>query len=83
MQPIQRLNEAARIARALSLGPAGGAGAERTNPPWASFASGFDALPVTSYAARRQPMDAIDEITVQHEEATAIRTLLTRGRSGK
>jgi serine/threonine-protein kinase PknK len=36
----------------------------------------FGALPVTSYDARRRPVDVIDEITVQHEEATAIRTLL-------
>ena len=36
----------------------------------------YGALPVTSYVARRQPVDVIDEITVQHEEATAIRSLL-------
>jgi len=35
----------------------------------------FGVLPVTSYEARRQPVDAIDEITVQHEEASAIRML--------
>jgi serine/threonine-protein kinase PknK len=29
-----------------------------------------------SYDTRRRPIDAIDEITVQHEEASAIRTLL-------
>jgi serine/threonine-protein kinase PknK len=34
-------------------------------------------LPVVSYDARRRPVDEIDEITVQHEEASAIRTLLT------
>jgi ATP/maltotriose-dependent transcriptional regulator MalT len=34
------------------------------------------ALPVVSYDARRRPVDEIDEITVQHEEASAIRTLL-------
>jgi serine/threonine-protein kinase PknK len=34
------------------------------------------ALPVTSHDARRQPVDVIDEITVQQEEATAIRALL-------
>ena len=32
--------------------------------------------PVTSYDARRQPVDAIDEITVQFEEASAIRLLI-------
>ena len=31
---------------------------------------------MTSYGARRQPVDAIDEITVQFEEATAIRLLI-------
>ena len=33
------------------------------------------ALPTTPYDARRSPVDVIDEITVQHEEAAAIRTL--------
>jgi serine/threonine-protein kinase PknK len=74
---IQRLDEAARIARALSLDRLGAlAQNERIRlglPPHPEFG----VLPVTSYEARRQPMDAIDEITVQHEEATAIRTLLT------
>jgi serine/threonine-protein kinase PknK len=36
------------------------------------------ALPVVSYDARRRPVDEIDEITVQHEEASAIRTLLAQ-----
>jgi ATP/maltotriose-dependent transcriptional regulator MalT/serine/threonine protein kinase len=36
------------------------------------------ALPVVSYDARRRPIDEIDEITVQHEEASAIRTLLAQ-----
>ena len=74
---IQRLDEAARIARALSLDRLGAlAHNERIRlglPPHPEFG----ARPVTSYAARRRPMDAIDEITVQHEEASAIRTLLT------
>ena len=34
------------------------------------------ASPTTSYNARRRPVDVIDEITVQLEEAAAIRTLL-------
>jgi serine/threonine-protein kinase PknK len=71
----QRLNEAARIARALSLGRLGAlAENERIRlglPPHPEFG----VLPVTSYEARRQPVDAIDEITVQHEEASAIRML--------
>ena len=36
----------------------------------------FGVLPVVSYETRRRPIDEIDEITVQHEEASAIRTLL-------
>jgi serine/threonine-protein kinase PknK len=74
---IQRLDEAARIARALSLDRLGAlAQNERIRlglPPHPQFG----VLPVMSYEARRRPVDAIDEITVQHEEATAIRMLLT------
>jgi tetratricopeptide (TPR) repeat protein len=74
---IQRLNEAARVARALSLDRLGAlAQNERIRlglPPHPEFG----VLSVTSYEVRRRPVDAIDEITVQHEEASAIRTLLT------
>jgi serine/threonine-protein kinase PknK len=35
-----------------------------------------DPWPATSYEHRRQPVDAIDEITVQFEEASAIRVLM-------
>ncbi len=35
-----------------------------------------DPWPPTSYESRRQPVDAIDEITVQFEEASAIRLLM-------
>jgi serine/threonine-protein kinase PknK len=73
---FQRLNEAARIARTLSLDRLGAlAENERIRlglPPHPEFG----VLPVTSYEARRQPVDAIDEITVQHEEASAIRMLI-------
>jgi len=41
----------------------------------------FGVLPVTSYEARRQPVDAIDQITVQFEEATAIRLLVAENDS--
>jgi hypothetical protein len=34
------------------------------------------AWPPTSYESRREPVDAIDEITVQFEEASAIRLLI-------
>jgi ATP/maltotriose-dependent transcriptional regulator MalT len=73
----QRLDEAIRIARALSL-PRLRAMAEheRTRlglPPHPDA----DPSPATSYEKRRQPVDAIDEITVQFEEASAIRLLMT------
>ncbi|MET0993316.1 MAG: protein kinase [Mycobacterium sp.] len=73
---IQRLDEATRVARALSLNRLRAmVENERIRlglPPLPEFG----ALPVTSYHARRQPVDAIDEITVQFEEATAIRLLI-------
>ncbi len=72
----QRLDEAIRVARALSLNRLRAmAEHERTRlglpPPPDS-----DAWPPTSYESRRQPVDAIDEITVQFEEASAIRLLM-------
>jgi serine/threonine-protein kinase PknK len=72
----QRLEEAIRVARALSLNRLRAmAEHEQTRlglpPPPAS-----DAGPPTSYESRRQPVDAIDEITVQFEEASAIRLLM-------
>ena len=73
---IRRLNEGARIARAMSL-PRLGALAEneriRLGLP---VHPELGALPTTPYDARRSPVDVIDEITVQHEEAAAIRRLL-------
>ena len=78
---IQRLNEGARIARALSLKRLRAmVENERIRlgfPPLLEFG----ALPVTSYYARRQPVDAIDEMTVQFEEATAIRLLIAENDS--
>ncbi|HET7664572.1 MAG TPA: protein kinase [Mycobacterium sp.] len=71
----QRLDEAVRIARALSLNRLRAmAEHERTRlglphpdaEPW----------PTTSYEQRRQPVDAIDEITLQFEEASVIRLLM-------
>ncbi len=73
---IQRLDEAARVARTLSLNRLRAmVENERIRlglPPFPDL----DALPLTSYEARRQSVDAIDEITVQFEEATAIRLLI-------
>ncbi len=75
---IQRLDEATRVARALSLDRLRAmVENERIRlglPPFPKFG----VLPVTSYYARRQPTDAIDEITVQFEEATAIRLLIAK-----
>ena len=74
----QRLDEADRVARALSLKRLRAmAEHERTRlglPPHPDF----DAWPATSYEKRRQPVDAMDEITVQFEEASAIRMLIDR-----
>jgi ATP/maltotriose-dependent transcriptional regulator MalT len=72
----QRLDEAIRVARALSLNRLRAmAEHERTRlglPPHPDA----DPWPTTSYDRRRQPVDAIDEITVQFEEASAIRLLM-------
>jgi serine/threonine-protein kinase PknK len=74
---VQRLDEATRVARALSLNRLQAmAEHERIRlglPPHPEFGP----MPVTSYEARRQPVDAMDEIAVQFEEASAIRTLIT------
>nr|WP_221332982.1 serine/threonine-protein kinase [Nocardia transvalensis] len=75
---IRRLNEGARIARAMSL-PRLAAEVENERlrlglPPHPEFGP----LPVVEYERRRTPVDAIDEFTVLYEEFTAIRLLLTR-----
>ena len=73
----ERLDEAGRVARALSLKRLRAmAQHERTRlglPPNPDF----DVWPGPSYEKRRQPVDAMDEITVQFEEASAIRMLIT------
>ncbi len=72
----QRLDEAIRVGRALSLNRLTAmAEHERTRlglPPHPDS----DARPATSHEQRRQPVDAMDEITVQFEEASAIRMLI-------
>ena len=73
---IRRLNEAARIAWALSLPRLHAVVENERIRLGLPVHPEFGALPVTSYAARRRPVDVIDLMTVQHEEATAIRTLL-------
>ena len=73
---IRRLHEGAQIARALSLRRlAALAENERIRLGLPAHPE-FGVLPVVSYDTRRRPVDAIDEITVQHEEASAFRTLL-------
>ncbi|WP_433724306.1 protein kinase domain-containing protein [Nocardia sp. CA-129566] len=74
---IRRLNEGARVARAMSL-PRLGAEVENERlrlglPPHPEFGP----LPVVDYGSRREPVDPIDEFTVLYEEFTAIRLLLT------
>jgi serine/threonine-protein kinase PknK len=75
----QRLDEATRIAHALSLNRLRAlAEHERIRlglPPHPEFGP----MPVTSYDARRKPVDPMDEIAVQFEEASAIRMLITGG----
>jgi ATP/maltotriose-dependent transcriptional regulator MalT/serine/threonine protein kinase len=73
----QRLDEATRVARSLSLNRLRAlAEHERIRlglPPHPEFGP----MPVTSYDARRQPVDPMDEIAVQFEEASAIRLLMS------
>lgn len=75
----QRLDEATRIAHALSLNRLRAlAEHERIRlglPPHPEFGP----MPVTTYDARRKPVDPMDEIAVQFEEASAIRMLITGG----
>jgi ATP/maltotriose-dependent transcriptional regulator MalT len=72
----QRLDEAVRVARALSLNRLRAmAEHERTRLGLAPLPDA-DPWPSTSYERRRRPVDAIDEITVQFEEASAIRVLM-------
>jgi serine/threonine-protein kinase PknK len=72
----QRLDEATRVARALSLNRLRAlAEHERIRlglPPHPEFGP----MPTTVYSDRRQPVDAMDEIAVQFEEASAIRQLM-------
>ncbi|HYZ66672.1 MAG TPA: protein kinase [Mycobacterium sp.] len=72
----QRLDEAIRVARSLSLNRLRAmAEHERTRlglPPHPDSGT----WPPASYESRRQSVDAIDEITVQFEEASAIRLLM-------
>jgi hypothetical protein len=75
----QRLDEAGRVAQALSLNRLRAmAEHERTRLGLLPH-PGSDPWPPTSYEQRRQPVDAMDEIAVQFEEASAIRILIDSG----
>jgi serine/threonine-protein kinase PknK len=70
----QRLDEAVRVSESLSLKRLRAmAEHERVR---LGFGPTSDDWPGTSYDRRRTPVDAIDEITVQFEEASAIRILI-------
>jgi ATP/maltotriose-dependent transcriptional regulator MalT len=75
-EAVQRLNEGARIARALSLKRLRALAENERIRLGLPAHPELGAVPLTSYQNRRRPMDEIDEITVQHEEASAIRLLL-------
>ncbi|MFL6086799.1 MAG: protein kinase domain-containing protein [Mycobacterium sp.] len=72
----QRLDEAVRVARALSLPRLRAMAEHERTRLGLSRGPDSDPWPPTSYESRRQPVDAIDEITVQFEEASAIRLLI-------
>jgi ATP/maltotriose-dependent transcriptional regulator MalT len=72
----QRLEEAIRVARALSLNRLRAMAEHERTRLGLPLPPASDAWLPTSYEARRQPVDAIDEITVQFEEASAIRLLM-------
>ncbi|HEY5853636.1 MAG TPA: protein kinase [Aldersonia sp.] len=73
---IQRLDEGARVARVMSLDRLRAFVDEERLRLGLPALPEFGTLEVTSYEARRQAVDVVDEITVQHEEASAIWTLL-------
>jgi ATP/maltotriose-dependent transcriptional regulator MalT len=73
---IRRLHEGAEIAEALALTRLRALVENERIRLGLPAHPEFGVLPVVSYDARRRPVDEIDEITVQHEEASAIRTLL-------
>ena len=72
----QRLDEAVRVARTLSLNRLRAMAEHERARLGLPAHPDSDSWPVTSYTTRRTPVDAIDEITVQFEEASAIRMLI-------
>ncbi|MFC9552247.1 protein kinase [Rhodococcus sp. NPDC056960] len=73
---VRRLHEGAQIARELSLTRLAALAENERIRLGLPADSEFGVLPMVSYDDRRAPVDVIDDITVQHEEASAIRTLL-------
>lgn len=73
----QYLNEGAQVAESLALRRLRAAIDHERVRLHLPIAAGLAASPRIDHAARRQPADGIDEVTLQLEEATAIRTLLT------
>ena len=72
----QRLDEAVRVARTLSLKRLRAMAEHERARLGLPAHPDSDSWPATSYTTRRTPVDAIDEITVQFEEASAIRMLI-------
>jgi serine/threonine-protein kinase PknK len=78
----QRLDEATRVACALSLNRLRAVAEDERIRLGLARHPEFGAMPVTSFEARRQPVDAMDEIAVQFEEASAIRQLMAENDPG-
>jgi ATP/maltotriose-dependent transcriptional regulator MalT len=76
----QYLNEGAQVAESLSLPRLRAAVDHERVRLKLPTAAGSTASPRIDHAARRRPIDGIDEVTLQLEEATAIRLLLNETR---
>ncbi|WP_018602610.1 serine/threonine-protein kinase [Mycobacterium sp. 155] len=72
----QYLNEGAQVAESLSVRRLRAAVEHERVRLHLPAAAGLAASPRIDHAARRDPVDGIDEVTLQLEEATAIRLLL-------
>jgi ATP/maltotriose-dependent transcriptional regulator MalT len=76
----QHLDEGAQVAESVSLPRLRAAVEQERVRLHLPIAAALTASPRFDYAARRRPVDGIDEVTLQLEEATAIRLLLTETR---
>ncbi|HET7667130.1 MAG TPA: protein kinase [Mycobacterium sp.] len=77
---VNHLNEGAQVAESLSLRRLRAAVEHERVRLHLPTAAGLAASPRIDHAARRRPVDGIDEVTLQLEEATAIRLLLNEAR---